>query len=386
MKKRILLGILIILFVVPGCSKKIESTESFDGKLNLEELISNQEDDADARSENCCPVCDIGEGAYLVETDEFGNFLYYYDYASKQYTKVCSKPECEHKDDSCNAFFQNGMDDEHEYFDSIQWYDGAILVGGLDKQKACIYKIEGDGSGQEKLIDLFDAQIEEEIDEGSTTTSYSAFKFCAHRGYIYYIVEEGEATSFCRKAIDGKGQEEQIVASTSDKSIVYRVEPYGRYVFFQQGEYNDDYSAINSKLCAYDTETGAIIDIKDQIVSSYQIKDNHIYYEVMGEGIHDYSLENNTDHLVAESDEIFYQIYKAGNFFIAASQFGFSIFDDEGMLVKEIEKGTNCDLFYANDQVIIASYGDGNGNHVTAFVTNLEDDVENWSWEELVIE
>lgn len=223
-----------LLLSMWGCGSTSDRADSGEAKINCEDLASVDEKDAEAWMGSHGNVCSTEDGAYIAYGTDTGTFLFYYDYDAKKYTKVCNKPECTHSDDSCNAFLPDALIEVSYDTSLIQKYDDAIYMGGLDGKKACLYKVACDGSERGKAIELFDAEVSVSKDGGATLAEYTSFEFCIHRGYVYYCIRNGQNSSLYRKKIDGSSKSEETIVSIDEQNYVYRLEPYGRYVFSRE--------------------------------------------------------------------------------------------------------------------------------------------------------
>ena len=392
MKKKIITIVLIGSFFLCGCGSTLDEADNSETKINLnikcEDLASVDEKDAEAWMDTPSNVCSVDDGAYIAQGLDTGDFLYYYDYDAKKYTKVCNKPECSHSDETCNAFLPGAMVGDGELYDTslIQKYDDAIYIGGLDDKKACIYKVTCDGSERGKVIDLFDAEISTSKDGGATFAEYNSFKFCIHRGYVYYSIDNGQNSSLFRKKLDGSSKSEETIVSIDEQNDVYRLEPYGRYVFFQKGKYNEDYSDITTTLYAYDTEKNEVVDVKDDIINVYVIRDDKLYYEVVGEGIYEYSLKDGTESLVVSTKDACYNIYKTADKYITMSMEGLRVYDENGNEIYHIGQDECRELKYVSDSRLITGAMNEDGRMEYTFVNNVQDDPDQWDCNTFVFE
>lgn len=384
---------MIFLFVIlsiflSGCkeNENISDNTNINSELDIDDLTIKDECDAEAWMDATKSICNTNNGAYIVKGTDTGEYLFYYDYNENKYTKVCSNPECLHNDQSCTAFLPTDLNDKYYDPSCIQLYENNILIGGIDNKKACIYKINGDGSGREKYIDLFDAEISVKKDGDSTFQEYNSFTFYAHREYIYYIIENGATTSLFRKRIDKKSKPEELVSGENEKSTIYRIEPYGRYVFFQKGQYSDDYRDIDSVLCAYDTETERIIEVKEDILNAYMIREKCLYYEVAGEGVYEYAFDTKEDKLVVNNQEICYQIWKTKYGFVTQGTNGLSVYDNSGNLLKNIEYSKCNELCYVNDSIMVTKAINVDGVAEYSIYHTTEDIVSDWKCNTIIFE
>ena len=76
------------------------------------------------------------------------NFIHFTDFDSGESTVLCSKPDCRHYDESCNAYF------EEPVFEDI--YGGALYVldNGDSLNHSTLYKCEVDGSSRRAIAEL----------------------------------------------------------------------------------------------------------------------------------------------------------------------------------------------------------------------------------------
>lgn len=387
MKKKIIALIICGGLLLCGCGSTSDMQDSSNTNINCEDLASVDDKDAEAWMGTASNVCSTENGAYIAQNTLDGTYLFYYEYDSQRYTKVCNKPECSHNDESCNAYLSNFKNDD-EYYDTstIQKYGDAIYLSGLNEKKACIYKVNCDGSQKGKVLDLFDAEVSVSKDGVDTLTEYISFEFCIHRGYVYYCINNGQNSSLYRKKLDGSSKTEETLVSIDEQNKVYRLEPYGRYVFFQKGEFNEDYSDMTSSLYAYDTKENQTIKVKDDIITVYMIKGDTLYYEVVGEGIHEYSLRDGTDRLAVSSDEAYYMIYKTSNAYIAVCYDGIHAYNEKGDLIYKAGRDVCVFLTYVNDNYLIMYASNAEEDTQYTIINIGQDDPDQWDSNTFVFE
>lgn len=375
-----------LLLSMWGCGSTSDRADSGEAKINCEDLASVDEKDAEAWMGSHGNVCSTEDGAYIAYGTDTGTFLFYYDYDAKKYTKVCNKPECTHSDDSCNAFLPDALMEVSYDTSLIQKYDDAIYMGGLDGKKACLYKVACDGSERGKAIELFDAEVSVSKDDGATLAEYTSFVFCIHRGYVYYCIRNGQNSSLYRKKLDGSSKSEETIVSIDEQNYVYRLEPYGRYIFFQRGQFNEDYSDLKTTLYAYDTEKNQVISVKDDVINVYMIRGDKLYYEVVGEGIYEYSLTDGTENPVVSTEEGFYKIYRTADKYIAQSPTAFCVYDENGKEIYRLDREECNDLMYVNDNRLVTFAVNEEARLKYTFVNNVQDSPEEWDRNSLVLE
>ena len=107
-------------------------------------------------------------------------FLYYTDAASDEKVLVCSKSNCTHRDETCDACF---MMEEYP-MPILEQYHGALYEVKLDGDYLNIYRISFDGAVRQKSCTLMRLNIEEKVeDDQSVSAFYPELKI--HRGYVY---------------------------------------------------------------------------------------------------------------------------------------------------------------------------------------------------------
>ena len=124
----------------------------------------------------------VGKGYYFLLSSR----LYYYEKSMEQAVPVCSKANCNHSGDDCNAY----MDDASE----INYYDHKIYFiasENSDSEKWFLYFISEDGRQREKV---------EQIATVEAADWGVSFELCIHRGYAYFSVSKGAALKK-RKAV-----------------------------------------------------------------------------------------------------------------------------------------------------------------------------------------
>ena len=136
---------------------------------------------------------------------------------------------------------------------------------------------------------------------------------------------------------------------------------------------------MTSALYAYDTEENETIKVKDDIITVYMIKGDMLYYEVVGEGIHEYSLVDGSDKLVVSSDEAYYMIYKTSNAYIAVCFDGIRAYDEEGNLIYKAGRDVCVELSYVNDNYLVMWTANDDGESQYTFINNVQDNPDNWN-------
>ena len=139
-------------------------------------------------------------------------------------------------------------------------------------------------------------------DNGNVTTDEGISPdIVIHRGDVYYSTYEPGATtsSLNRVKIEKDAEIETIYTLAGDggqTAWLYRVKPYGRYVFFQMGLEKD--GDLDISIYAYDTEKLDIFEVIPDQMRDFIIVDNHIIYEDSNEDFHVMNLETGEERSV----------------------------------------------------------------------------------------
>ena len=196
MKKKIVLGLLGISLLLSACSKsdsKEKRVEEYMGQTfdtvsesNLggykEELLdlSKYDTENDESNEllngilwNQMAISDKGY-YYWVMSGQY-DFLYFMDKATGKSVPLCNRPDCEHIDDNCNAYFKTVIHTPKDgiEFDRnrVMFLDGYVYVIGHNMGgEHYLYRISEDGSKQEKYMKLYKKELTQTGSEGQSIT------------------------------------------------------------------------------------------------------------------------------------------------------------------------------------------------------------------------
>lgn len=248
-------------------------------------------------------------GEFPIEKGE--GLLMFFDRATEKTVPVCNKPECSHMDESCNAWFDAKSSVENgdiEYDRSIMmFYEGHVYVIGYDFEgNMYLYKVSEDGSTCEQYMKLYKNEPTEPGNPNSINCATP--EICIHRGYVYYL-EAFESEPRIRRMKMGGDTEEVVFKLTGERPNVYRIKPYGDYVFFQAGNFIDDtYIDIEAGVFAYNINTGEIKLVRKGVYSDYVIADNKLYYyHDKGTNVYDMvtGKEERLEGVNSENDQIY---------------------------------------------------------------------------------
>ena len=93
--------------------------------------------------ENSFEVTDTG--VYWLFDDGYGESVMYCDHDSKNAIKLCSRPDCMHKDETCDSCFRHGA--------NICYYNGHLYITTAYGAAISLYQIDPDGRNRVKVMD-----------------------------------------------------------------------------------------------------------------------------------------------------------------------------------------------------------------------------------------
>ena len=273
----------IVLAVCFGTNMKTSDSKESEGTENAGSYSYKFDANTDCQA-------DIGEypmeaftenGYYSLQCLSESNnskMLYYYDYATKQSVLVCGKTNCQHKDDTCDAFF-----DEQKYpISSIWYYEGNVYIPSLDEDYLCITKIAPDGSTRKKMCSVAKiVQVTEEEEDGGIATATYYPAMVLHDGYIYYSSSYPgcKKAELYKKAVDDNADAIKLDEIEGDSVQIYRIKGYGENVFYQKAVFGEDGDVTDGGIYVYNLSKAKSSLIVKDAVSYYCLDENgNIYY------------------------------------------------------------------------------------------------------------
>ncbi len=240
-----------------------EKTIKNDGKSNDNSYVFETDDQPFYFMSN---MTGASNGYYIM----IGSYLYLYDKAAQEITLLCGKPDCDHKNSECNAFFR--------FFEQqICHYNGALYMIGSDwgdEENWCLYKVSLDGGTREKLAVLY--KVDELGQKGYVPS------LIVHRGYAYYTVTiMGQTQSKRSQSIyrinlsDGDYESEEIYSMEGYDMFIYLKGAYGNKLLFHNTDLEDgDIEKLRNYLFAYDIESRGVTECK--------LNENHERFRLIG--------------------------------------------------------------------------------------------------------
>lgn len=256
------------------------------------------------------------DGLYYVNPvfygSKSGHQLYFYDKGADTSIPVCSKSDCLHEDADCDAFF-----DDSRYpimsNDELYAYEGDLYVFCVDKGYYSIERVSMDGTERETVCRLMRSVRVSSTEDGMQNSAIYYPRICIHRGYVYFSTEYPgcESAELCRVKLEKEAEVEVLYTVAADVPQLYRLKPYGCYLFFQSGEVVDEEYKID--LYAFDTEEDIIYLVHKNVARNFTVNESALFYVDSSRNIRKADLADGTEEIFHEntdtdqmaSDEIF---------------------------------------------------------------------------------
>lgn len=258
--------------------------------LNSYDVINDSSDEA--RTHYIGFDLAVSDNGYYISETQWITFM---DKASGKYVPWCNRPDCTHEGEDCNAYFNGLSQGDLSYnLSYLQFYDGSLYTMGQKTDgSVSLCKISEDGSVRENYMNLCKV---EPTAVGGEGTHYRTPEICIHRGYVYYIMPL-EATPTLRRMKLGTEEVEELFKLPEGGAMMYRMRPYGDFVFFQGGDFTEEgISGMTSGIYAYNVENGELKLVKDGAISTYDVSGSTLYY-TNSEGVSAYDLASGKDSL-----------------------------------------------------------------------------------------
>lgn len=377
MRKRFLgIVLLFMIFFTVGCSKEAGDADTTKESDNIEltgnELLDLQHYSleyvfhTDAQPYfNWGAVTKSENGYYMTreiqvsdlteDCKEGGNLLMFYDNVSKQFVPVCNQPNCKHLDKNCNAYLSILSEEDYMDRNFIQYYDGTIYMIGYDTEDyVCLYKIAPDGSTREKYMRLYKRDNVQSKDTDSS--EWVTPEVCIHRGYVYFIDAKENMPKLRRMKLGGS-EIEYIYETSGERPQLYRMEPYGDYLFFQTGCYRNEKSEkLDGGIYTYNIQNGEISLLKKDAVSSYTVYDYQLYYSMKDE-IRSLSILTGKDEKVLDYSNGYCNMGVDKNYIATVSFEGkIEIYDKESKALVFEEQEDSATIYFGDEDLLFGEW------------------------------
>ena len=214
-KRYIILTVTILLFTsifATGCTQKQTSVT----------LNPSTEDDQPYWNIFGRYITKCENGYYCIEQIEAGtNRICYLDNETKNTIPLCSKAECSHTDENCNAYLSKNYNAQQIYY-----YNGMVYVIYNDDTDGLSYleQVAPDGSYRKRLFEI-----------GAVSPAYC---LTFHDENVYIYQRQGSVSGYeestavlRRRSLDGK-EDEHAYEYTGYGAVIHAAKSYGGKLFF----------------------------------------------------------------------------------------------------------------------------------------------------------
>jgi hypothetical protein len=201
------------------------------------------------------------------------NRLFYWDTTQNLAIPLCGKADCEHSDETCNAYFENSD------FLSLNYYQGHIyltMIGEKHNEKQLV-RVDADGSNRQVMC-----QIEAENDEWISPSEVAIYNdTCYMLVSTNEVNQTGDKWALYSQPINGKSKATCIYAPQDDEWLSHQFADayiYENKLYFQEIDYRNNEE--NALLYQYDLTNGELTLLlqKDHAIS-YTFLNDHLYYQ-----------------------------------------------------------------------------------------------------------
>lgn len=340
-----LILILITVLMLSGCSKNNNQLK-VTSDLNMHQSAPG--------------VFTETESGYYLSS---GEFFYYSDKDKINFVKLCNKPNCEHKDENCNAYNYGAANNTH-------FFNGKLVFPFI-KDSATEWKL----IIASKNMDGTDFKIEKELDIGAY-----GYNGKMHKNYFVYNLEKYDEGTTDRTStlylmdLNHLEREPVIIYEYVETVVnigasIYSKAMIGEYIFF----------SAKDKVFRYDISSKALIDIPNYEFAKkgefytesgiYQLNmDNDFYFLDIETGERT-ALMKDEDPLAfgpffSDGERIYRPNYSYGNMVIPDEYNGVLIYDMEGNRIDFIKYSIPTDyhgyFIIAEDKVFFFRTLDNN--------------------------
>ena len=209
-------------------------------------------------------------GYYVVNSDS--TMLYFVDTLSNKAKPLCIKPDCKHNQEldgeDCNAYFFA--------IHGINYYDNNIYVsaGELNEKNEFVerlYRISLDGSEREPIVDLYQADNGDFLEEDNVTNAES---FIIHRGMGYLTINWNTQT---QKEIDQTIYKVPLNGDSIEELVTYKgINPQITFLYTRGNRIYYGLSTRNNETREWEKRY-FYIDILTDKISEVLLPDNHVF-------------------------------------------------------------------------------------------------------------
>lgn len=255
-----------LMFLAAGCGKK-ETAEEFAEKWDFNTYQTFWMPGSDQN-----PL-QLGEHGYYFF---YKGLLNYYEIGREEMVPVCNKPECSHKDSTCNALLYGNtfgsllMAEEGIYYTTAVSEENSIFED--------LYLIRKDGSGSE-----FVTRLHENVPSSSGDMNVDWGEECVDQGILYFTIrdrlESGRNHVSLWRVKTMHNAEPELLYEEESADLGNFIGDFsvwdGVLYFRHHIYYSDDH--WKTELCSY-TEKQGVQTVLEERMTSYCVVGSSIYF------------------------------------------------------------------------------------------------------------
>ena len=308
--------------------------------------------------------------------------LMFMDKESGRVVPLCSRPDCTHEGQECNAYFRdvnNNGDGVHKYY--LQYYERNLYAVGLSEDAyVSLFRIKADGSAEWEIsAKLYRTDY-------AATGEWKTPEILIHDGYVYFVDRYQKVKKLERMPIGG-GAPEILFEGDSDASAVdiFRIKSNGGSLFFQVLSYlNDTPGNSGSTAYRYNPATGQCSLIAEGFSGTYSVRDGFLYYSSPG-SLCRYSIQDQTTEILVEQPMNIPTITLTRDYIILCAQWEdggtLTLYDYEGKEIATVPNTLGLGWYFGGNSDML--FGECWNADTSLCFLDLNRPVGELRWEEL---
>lgn len=364
------------LFLLPACGKT--ESEATEGAVAFMESEAVEADFAHQF------VAESEKGYYFWERmsqDLWHPRLMFRDKESGRVVPLCSRPDCTHEDEECNAYFrENNRDGGGVNKQYLQYYEGDLYAVGLSEDAyVSLFRIKADGSGEWEIsAKLYRTDY-------AATGEWRTPDVLIEGGYVYFVDALQKVQKLERMPIDG-GTSEVLLEGDGHTSAVdiFRIKSNGGSLFFQVVSYwNDDPENAGRAAYRYDPAVGVCSLVMDGYHGTFTVRDGFLYY-YDAEGLCRYSIQDQTTEHLTDRPMDVPTITLTKDYIIVCDQWGdgtLFLYDYEGKEIVTVPNTLRLGWYFGGNSDML--FGECWNENTSLCFLDLNRPVKELRWEEL---
>lgn len=307
--------------------------------------------------------------------------LMFLDRESRRAVPLCSRPDCTHEDEECNAYFrENNRDGGGVNKQYLQYYEGDLYAVGLSEDAyVSLFRIRADGSGEWEIsAKLYRTDY-------AATGEWKTPEVVIAGGYVYFADALQKVQKLERMPIDG-GAPEVLLEGDSHASAVdiNRIKSNGGSLFIQVLSYwKDDPENGRTAAYRYDPAAGQCSLIMEGYHGTFTVRDEFVYY-CDSEGLCRYSMEDQTTEHLTDRPMDVPTITLARDYIIVCDQWGdgtLFLYDYEGKEIATVSNELRLGWYFGGTSDML--FGECWNENTSLCFLDLNRPVGELQWEEL---